>query len=131
MEVAPILAVVGGLLAVWALLLGLLWIVRPRDARLGQLVRVVPDVLRLVRDLVGDGAVPLAVRLALIALLAWLVSPIDLVPEFVPVVGPLDDVVVAVLVLRFVRRRIGEPELRRRWRGSDDGFVLLARLLGR
>ena len=57
-------------------------------------------------------------------------SPIDLIPEFIPVLGPLDDVVVAVLVLRYVSRRMGLAELRRRWQGSDAGFELLARILG-
>jgi hypothetical protein len=47
-----------------------------------------------------------------------------------PVIGPL-DVVVAIMVLRFMRRRVGEPQLRRRWRGSAEGSGLLVRLLGR
>lgn len=103
---------------------------RPRDVRLAELVGVVPDILRLVRDILADRAAPLEVRIALIGLLAWLISPIDLIPEFIPVLGPLDDVVVAVLVLRFVRRRLGLEDLRRRWRGSREGFDLLARLVG-
>jgi len=57
------------------------------------------------------------------------VSPIDLIPEFVPVIGPLDDIVVAVLVLRYVRKRLGEDELRRRWPGTDDGYALLRSIL--
>ena len=96
---------------------------------LGDLVGVVPDVVRLVRDLLGDSTAPLGVRLALGGLLVWLVSPVDLVPEFVPVLGPLDDVIVAVLVLRYARRRLGIDELRSRWRGSAAGFDLLARIL--
>jgi len=131
MDVAPVVAVLGTLVVAWALLLALLWAFRPRDTRLADLVRVVPDVLRLVRGLLRDGSVPLGARGALVGLLAWLVSPIDLVPEFLPVIGPLDDVVVAILVLRYVRGRVGEAELRRRWRGSDEGFALLTRLLGR
>ena len=119
-----------GLAAAWVLFVALLWILRPRDVRLGELVRVVPDVLRLVRDLLADAAVPASVRLLLVFLLAWLVSPIDLIPEFIPVLGPLDDVVVAVIVLRYVRRRLGEDDLRRRWRGTPDGFALLGSVLG-
>ena len=72
----------------------------------------------------------MAVRLALTFLLAWIVNPIDLIPEFIPVIGPLDDVVVAVLVLRYVRGRIGLEELRERWRGTDAGFALLTGVLG-
>jgi uncharacterized membrane protein YkvA (DUF1232 family) len=126
-----IVAIVVGVVAAWALFILVLWILRPRDVSLPELLRVVPDVLRLVRDLLADGSTPAAVRLALAGLLVWLISPIDLIPEFIPVLGPLDDVVVAVLVLRYVRRRIGEAELRRRWRGSEEGFALLAGVLGR
>jgi uncharacterized protein DUF1232 len=110
----PVVAIVLSLVAAWALFILVLWVFRPRDVSLGELVRLVPDVLRLVGDL----------------LLVWIISPIDLIPEFIPVVGPLDDVVVAVLVLRFVRRRLGAETLRRRWRGTPDGWTLLTGVLG-
>jgi uncharacterized protein (TIGR03382 family) len=119
-----------GILLVWAALISLLWLFRPRDMGLGELLRVIPDVVRLVRRLLGDRAVPLPARLALVALLVWLISPIDLIPEFIPVLGPLDDVVVAVLVLRYVRRKVGLEELRSRWPGTPDGFALLSRIIG-
>jgi uncharacterized membrane protein YkvA (DUF1232 family) len=128
--VDSILGLVAALLVVWLILVAVLWLVRPKDVALVDLIRVVPDVLRLVRDLLVDRSAPLSVRLALLFLLAWLVSPIDLIPEFVPVLGPLDDAIVAVLVLRFVRRRLGEDELRARWRGSQAGWDLVARLMG-
>ncbi len=123
--------IVAGLIGVWLLFLVVVWIFRPRDVRLGQLVRIVPDVLRLVRDLIGDRSLPLGVRAAVVGLLAWLVNPIDLIPEFIPVLGPLDDVVVAVLVLRYVRRRLGEVEFRRRWPGTPESYALLSGVLGR
>ncbi|MDP9467310.1 MAG: DUF1232 domain-containing protein [Chloroflexota bacterium] len=119
-----------GLVVAWALLIALLWAVRPRDARLRDLVRIIPDMVRLVRQLLRDREVPLGARVALVVLLAWLISPIDLIPEFIPVLGPLDDVVVAVLVLRYVRRRLGLDELRRRWPGTPEGFALLGRIIG-
>jgi uncharacterized membrane protein YkvA (DUF1232 family) len=119
------------LIGVWAALIALLWVFRPRDVKLGQLVRVVPDVLRLVRSLLGDRTVPLGVRAALVGLLAWLLNPIDLIPEFIPVLGPLDDVVVAVLVLRYVWRRVGDDEMQARWPGTEDGYVLLRGVVGR
>lgn len=122
--------VLAGILAVWAILIGLLWMFRPRDVRLGELLRIVPDVVRLVRRLLGDRAVPLSAKVALVVLLAWLISPIDLIPEFIPILGPLDDVVVAVLVLRYVRRTVGLEGLRSRWPGSPDGFALLGRIIG-
>jgi uncharacterized membrane protein YkvA (DUF1232 family) len=120
-----LLAVAGGVLVVWLVLVAVLWLFRPRDVALGQLLRVVPDALRLTRNLLSDRSVPLGVRVALVGLLIWLVSPVDLIPEFVPVLGPLDDVVVAVLVLRYVRRRLGDDELRRRWPGTPEGYELL------
>jgi uncharacterized membrane protein YkvA (DUF1232 family) len=119
-----------GLIGAWTLLVVVLWVCRPRDVRAGELVRVVPDVLRLVRDLLADPAVAVSVRISLVVLLAWLVSPVDLVPEFIPVLGPFDDVVVAVIVLRYARRRMGEDDLRRRWRGTPEGFDLLTGILG-
>jgi uncharacterized membrane protein YkvA (DUF1232 family) len=129
MDLRIVLSIVVGLLAVWLALLVLLWVFRPRDVPLREALRIVPDLLRLVRSLIADREAPLGVRLALVFLLAWLVSPIDLIPEFVPILGPLDDVIVAVLVLRYVRRRLGEDELRRRWPGTDAGYALLASIL--
>jgi uncharacterized membrane protein YkvA (DUF1232 family) len=126
-----VVGIVVAVVAAWALFVALLWLVRPRNVGLGELLRIVPDVLRLVRDLLADRSTPIGVRVALVVLLAWLISPIDLIPEFIPVLGPLDDVVVAVLVLRYVRRRLGEEQLRRRWRGSPDGFALLTGVMGK
>jgi len=130
LDISLIVGIALGLVAVWAFFIALVWVLRPRDVRLGELVRLVPDILRLVRDLLRDRSVPVSVRLSLVFLLAWLVSPIDLIPEFVPVLGPLDDVVVAVIVLRYVRRRLGEDDLRQRWRGTPEGFGLLGSVLG-
>ena len=125
------LATIGlGILAVWAILIGLLFALRPRDVPLGEVVRVIPDVVRLVRRLIGDPAVPLPVKVALVSLMVWLLSPIDLIPEFIPVLGPVDDAVVAVLVLRYVRRRLGIEALRSRWAGTPQGFALLIRIIG-
>ncbi len=125
-----IVGVIGSLLGVWALFIAVLWVLRPRDVRLGEAIRILPDLLRLVRDLIADGSTPLGVRVALVSLLAWLINPIDLIPEFIPVLGPLDDVVVAVLVLRYVRRRLGEDAMRGRWRGSPESFDLLGSIIG-
>jgi uncharacterized membrane protein YkvA (DUF1232 family) len=120
-----VIGLLGTALGAWVLLVVGLWVARPRTVRVAEAVRLVPDVLRLVRDLLTDRSAPRGVRLALLGLLAWLINPIDLIPEFIPVLGPLDDVVVAVLVLRYVRRRLGVEELRRRWPGTPAGFDLL------
>ncbi|HEY8989605.1 MAG TPA: DUF1232 domain-containing protein [Candidatus Limnocylindrales bacterium] len=129
MDLRIVVGLVVAFLGAWLLLVAALWLMRPRDVRLGELVRLVPDLLRLVRSLLADGSVPGRVRIALIGLLAYLINPIDLIPEFIPVLGPLDDVIVAILVLRYVRRRLGDDELRRRWPGTADGYELLGGIL--
>ncbi|MEI7745675.1 MAG: DUF1232 domain-containing protein, partial [Chloroflexota bacterium] len=108
----------------------LLWFLRPRGAPVREILGVVPDIVRLLRRLATDGSVPLDARLVVIGLAAWIVSPIDLIPEFIPGLGPLDDVVVAVVAMRYLRRRLGLDGLRARWSGSEAGFALLARLTG-
>ena len=129
MNLSVLGAIIAGLVAAWLALLLLLWLIRPRDVGARELARLVQDILRLVRDLVTDPTAPRGVRAALVILLAWLISPIDLIPEFIPVLGPLDDVIVAIVILRYVRRRLGDVELRRRWRGTDDGWALVERIL--
>ncbi len=118
------------LVAVWGLLLVVFWLLRPKDVPLREVIRVIPDVLRLLRALVTDGSVPLDARLVLVGLIAWIPSPIDLIPEFVPGLGPLDDVIVAIVAMRYVRRRIGIDGIRARWAGSDEGLRLLVRVIG-
>ena len=125
-----LLAVVAGLIALWLALLGLLWVMRPRDVRARELVRVIPDVVRFLRATITDPTVPIDARLVLVGLVAWILSPVDLIPEFVPVLGPLDDVVVAVVAMRYVRWRLGIDGIRRRWPGTDDGLALLTRIIG-
>jgi uncharacterized membrane protein YkvA (DUF1232 family) len=119
-----------GVALLWIALLALFFALRPREVPLRELLAVVPDVLRLLRSLVADRSVPADVRFVLIGLIAWILSPIDLIPEFIPVLGPLDDVVVAVVAMRYVRRRVGIAELEARWSGSPNGFALLTRVIG-
>ena len=130
MDLGWLWGVVLGLVALWVAFLVLFWMLRPRGVPVRELLAVVPDVVRLLRVLIADAAVPLDARIVLVGLIAWILSPIDLIPEFVPVLGPLDDVVVAVVAMRYVRRRMGIDGIRARWRGSDEGFALLARVIG-
>jgi uncharacterized membrane protein YkvA (DUF1232 family) len=130
MDLGWVAGVAVALVAVWVLLLLLFWLLRPKDVPVREVVRVIPDVLRLLKALVTDGSVPLDARIVLVVLIAWILSPIDLIPEFIPGLGPLDDVIVAVVALRYVRRRIGIDGIRARWAGSDDGLRLLVRVIG-
>ena len=130
MDLGIVIGVVVGLLILWAVLLALFWVLRPKGVPVRELLGVVPDLVRMLRDIVRDPASPVDVRLVLVGLLVWILSPIDLIPEFIPVIGPLDDVLVAVVALRYVRRRIGVEAMRVRWRGSDEGFAVLGRVAG-
>jgi uncharacterized membrane protein YkvA (DUF1232 family) len=128
-DLGTVVGLVVAVLGAWLLLVVALWLMRPRDVRVVELVRLVPDVLRLVRNLLTDRTVPGVVRIALFVLLGWLINPIDLIPDFIPVLGPLDDVVVAIMILRYVRRRLGDDELRLRWPGTPEGYELLSGIL--
>ncbi len=130
MDFGSLATVLLGVLAVWVVLLVVFWAFRPKNVAVRELLALVPDVLRLLRSLIGDRSTPLDVRVVLVGLVAWIISPIDLIPEFIPVLGPLDDVVVAIVAMRYVRRRVGVENLRRRWTGSADGFALLLRVIG-
>jgi uncharacterized membrane protein YkvA (DUF1232 family) len=123
-------AVVGGLLVVWLVLLALLWRARPDELGAREALRLLPDVVRLVRRLAADRTLPTGVRMRLWALLAYLLSPLDLVPDFLPVIGYADDVVVVAWALRSVVRRAGYEALERHWPGQPGGLAVVSRLAG-
>lgn len=127
--VRGVLLIIGIVVGIWLVLVALIWLHRPSRHLAGAALRLLPDMLRMLRALVGDPATPRTERWLLIGLFAWLASPIDLLPEFLPGIGPLDDIVVAAIVLRFVSRRLGRDYLRAHWPGNDDGFALVERLL--
>jgi len=110
-----------------ALLVTLL-VARPKGNLLGEAVRLLPDLLRLLRRLAADSTVPRGARVRLALLIAYLAIPFDLVPDFVPVLGYADDAIIVSLVLRSVVRRAGSPAVRHHWPGTDDGLAALARL---
>jgi uncharacterized membrane protein YkvA (DUF1232 family) len=130
MDLGTVLAILGAVAIVWVAFIAVFWLLRPQDVPLRELVRIVPDVVRLLRTIVADRSVNLDVRLVVVLLMVWILSPIDLIPEFVPVLGPFDDVVVAIVALRYIRKRLGAPQLRKRWQGTDQGFALLTRVIG-
>ena len=125
-----VVGVAAGLVATWVALLVALLVVRPRGSLLTESLRLLPDLLRLLRDVAADRSQPRGVRVRLGLLLAYLAMPFDLVPDFLPVIGYADDVVVVVWTLRAVVRTVGVDELRRHWRGSDDGFAALCHVAG-
>jgi uncharacterized membrane protein YkvA (DUF1232 family) len=125
-----LLGVVAALLAGWLALLIALVLVRPKGPLLREALRILPDLLRLLRRLAADRTLPRGVRVRLALLLAYLAIPIDLVPDFIPVLGYADDAIIAAAVLRSVVRRAGLSAVRAHWPGTDDGFAALCRLTG-
>lgn len=125
-----VIGVSAGLLVAWlALVIGLLT-VRPRGGLLHEAIRLLPDVLRLVRRLATEKTVDRGVRIRLALLLGYLAIPIDLIPDFIPVLGYADDAIIIIAVLRGVLRRAGTDAVRAHWPGTDDGFTALIRLIG-
>jgi uncharacterized membrane protein YkvA (DUF1232 family) len=112
----------------WLALVVTLLVARPTGNVLKESLRLLPDLVRLVTRLAKDRSQPRAVRIRLGLLLAYLAFPIDLVPDFVPVLGYADDVIVILITLRSVIRLVGEAPLRRHWPGTPAGFEAVLRL---
>jgi uncharacterized membrane protein YkvA (DUF1232 family) len=125
-----LIGIAAALLLAWILLVVALFIARPRADLLHEALRVLPDALRLIHRLAGDRALPRGVRVRLGLLIVYLAIPIDLVPDFIPVLGYADDAIVVTIVLRSVVRRAGLDAVRAHWPGTDDGFAAVARLTG-
>lgn len=128
-----VLGLAAGLALVWlVLVVGLYALARREEepATLRDALRLVPDVVRLLRRLIGDPEVPRAVRWRLTLLVGYLLLPIDLVPDVVPVVGYADDAVLVAWGLRSVVRRAGIGAVERHWSGTAQGLTVVKRLAG-
>ena len=127
------IGLVGGLLLLWLLLIGGLYLAgRKHDdpTRLRDALRLLPDLVRLLHRLARDPSLPRGVRIRLGLLLGYLALPIDLVPDFLPVVGYADDIVIVGFALRSVTRVAGPEALDRHWPGTPDGLRAVKRLAG-
>ena len=128
-----VLIVLAGLVLVWLVVVAAFYVAGRRagdPTRLRDAVRLLPDVLRLVRRLAGDSSLPRGIRWRLGLLLAYLVLPIDLVPDFIPVAGYADDILLVAWVLRSVVRAAGPEALERHWPGTPQGLDVVRRLSG-
>jgi uncharacterized membrane protein YkvA (DUF1232 family) len=101
---------------------------RREDAR--ALAGFIPDCIVLVHRLLHDPRVPRRRKLLLVALIGYLALPFDVVPDFIPVAGQLDDVIVVALVLRHVLRGGGETVLREHWPGPERSLRVMLRAAG-
>lgn len=108
--------------------LALLALGRRGDAR--ALAGFVPDCLRLIRRLMVHPTTTRGQRLALLVLLAYLALPFDLIPDFIPVVGVLDDAILVALALRWLLRTHGQREIRDAWPGPESSLRLVLHAAG-
>jgi uncharacterized membrane protein YkvA (DUF1232 family) len=118
------------IVASWLALVIALLLVRPKGNILREALRILPDLIRLLKNLASDGSQPRGVRIWLGLLMVYLAVPIDLIPDFIPVLGYADDAIIVVAVLRSVVRRVGLEPLRAHWPGTDDGFNALCKAAG-
>jgi uncharacterized membrane protein YkvA (DUF1232 family) len=114
----------------WLVLILALLTVRPRGSLLSEGLRILPDLIRLWTRLATDSTLPRGVRVRIALLTGYLALPIDLIPDFVPVLGHADDAIVVAAVLRSFVRRVGAAPLQSRWPGTNDSFAAKCRLTG-
>src|SRR5690348_14560350 len=128
-----VVGIVAGLLLVYGVLLVLLWRAHrrnPDEIGLREALRLLPDLVRLLKRLTADKTLPRGVRVRIVLLLIYLASPIDLVPDFVPVLGYADDAIIVAIALRSVTRRAGAQAIERHWPGTPEGLRAIRRLAG-
>jgi uncharacterized membrane protein YkvA (DUF1232 family) len=116
----------GATLAIWALLVVFLLLLgRGRDAR--DVARFIPDCVVLFRRLLWDPRVPRRAKVAVALLVPYLALPFDLVPDFIPVAGQLDDAILVAVTIAYVARQAGTAVVEELWPGSERGLrVVLA-----
>ncbi len=124
------LLIAGVLVGLWAVACVVMMLLAHRlpPGLMRQVAEFLPSCVTTARTLRKDPAVPRRAKVALLVAVVWVVSPIDLLPEFLPVIGPLDDVVAVILLLRYAARSIPRQALLEAWPTDPR---LLERLLGR
>ncbi|TYC97149.1 DUF1232 domain-containing protein [Arthrobacter echini] len=127
----PVLTgVLAGLLVLWVVLLIALWRATPNQTTLRDALRLLPDVIRLIKRLSADRTLSRGVRVRLVLLMAYLALPFDVVPDFIPILGYADDAIIIILVLRSVVRTAGPEALSRHWLGTPEGLAAVRSLIG-
>jgi uncharacterized membrane protein YkvA (DUF1232 family) len=111
------------------LLLVLALVLAGRRTAAREVALLLPNLIRLFKDLIRDPRVPRSSKFLLILGAAWLASPIDLIPEFIPVLGPLDDAVVAALILRRLVKTAGREVVEEHWHGDPRTIARLLRVV--
>ena len=117
------------LLAIWLVAVAVL-LLMGRKTLARELITLLPNLIRLFRGLLSDARVPRSSKVLLVLGALWLASPIDLIPEFLPGIGAIDDAVIAGLVLRHVVKRAGPDVVRDHWLGDPRTIGVLLRAAG-
>ena len=116
-------------LVIYLLLVAALVIAGRRTAA-REVAMLLPNLLRLFKGLIKDPRVPRGSKAWLLFGALWIASPIDLIPEFIPLLGPLDDAVVAALILRHLLKTTGSDVIGEHWHGDQGTLERLLRVVG-
>ena len=125
-----LVGVLSGIMLAWLILVGAIWLAKPDDLGVGDMIRLLPDLVRLLKRLATDRAVPQMVRIELVLVVGYIFSPIQLIPDFIPVIGFLDDAVLIAIMLRIVVRTAGPQMLQKHWPGTPQGLRAVRRVCG-
>ncbi|HZT64576.1 MAG TPA: DUF1232 domain-containing protein [Acidimicrobiales bacterium] len=130
MLVRILIGVGSALVAAWLALAVLVYVVRPRGEESVRLRRFIPQVIRLLASLYRDPGLPRSARWRVRLALVYNIQPFNLIPDFIPVVGLVDNAVVTVWALRSVVRMAGTDLVRAHWTGPPQDLAVLYRLAG-
>ena len=122
--------IASGIVVIWLLLAAALWIVKPKELHIREAIHILPDLMRLLKNLATDHDMARGFRIRLVLLVAFATSPINIIPSFIPVIGVADDAIIIALVLRWVVRCAGVEALNKHWPGTPEGLAAVCRLCG-
>jgi len=125
-----LVGVLSGITLAWLILVAAIWLAKPDDLGVGDMIRLLPDLVRLLKRVATDRAVPRMVRVELVLVLGYIFSPIQLIPDFIPVIGFVDDAVLVAIMLRIVARTAGPQALEKHWPGTPQGLWAVRRVCG-
>lgn len=126
------IGVLGGVLILWGALAVYLWIQQRKagnEVNWRDIARLAPDIVRLIKRLATDREVPRGTRVWLVALMIYLVMPIDLIPDFIPVIGYADDAIIVAVALRYAVRHAGHSAIEKNWPGTPAGLASVLSLV--
>ncbi len=118
------------MLVVWLVLVIVLLVAKPKPSVMKGALRLLPDTLLLLKRLATDRSLPRSLRIRLFLLFGYLALPFDIIPDFIPVLGYIDDVILVLVVLRVIVKHAGIDVVRRHWGGTEDGLLALLKAVG-